>query len=254
MDTRLRLGLFIAVIVCGMGTAAPASSQSGQNQCAVCHEANTGLADFEHLLEWEESVHRREGIGCQTCHGGDSTSSDPSQAHRGVLSSRNPASPVHPSNLPATCGTCHEGPLKAFRESQHSALLSAGDWSGPTCRTCHGTVGARLPPPARLELECQACHAADGTAPRPEYPRRGRVMLERIIEARQVLNSLRRSIGRVDDVTRRLALEEARALTEGFLDRAVEASHRFVFAEAEAQLLEAQRRSERLEILLVNSD
>ena len=79
-------------------------------------------------------------------------------------------------------------------------------------------------------------------------------MLERIIRVRQDLGSLRRLVASVDDVTRRLVLEQETTLAEGFLARAVEASHRFVFDEAVAELTEARRRLDGLERRLVNPD
>ena len=58
-------------------------------------------------------------VGCDSCHGGNPDTFESLRAHRGVLSSFNPSSPVHRTQLPATCGACHVGPYVNFQASRH---------------------------------------------------------------------------------------------------------------------------------------
>ena len=148
-------------------------------------------------------------VGCETCHGGDPRSFEPFVAHKDILARTNPASPVHPTNLPKTCGTCHTGPLVAFQRSKHYELLRAGNKNGPTCTTCHGeAAGNRLSPKA-LEGQCATCHGAGKIAPPPEFPARARLADEGLREARALLKDARHAIARVKDTARRASLEQA---------------------------------------------
>ncbi len=97
--------------------------------------------------------------GCPSCHG------PPHQ----VLGAADPDSPVYHLNLPATCGDCHGGPLRAYRSYMgsihghgvsHSGLLVAAN-----CSNCHGAhdirsaadPGSPLARP-RVAATCGACH------------------------------------------------------------------------------------------------
>ena len=94
-------GVFLAFLLL---SAAPATAQ--QSRCADCHFANPTAPAGIHLSDWDRSAHSRNNVGCEKCHGGDATTFESFLAHRGVLNSANPASPVNRRNLPATCGAC----------------------------------------------------------------------------------------------------------------------------------------------------
>ncbi|MEB3323263.1 MAG: cytochrome b/b6 domain-containing protein, partial [Synechococcaceae cyanobacterium] len=64
-----------------------------------------------------------------------------------------PDSPVYPTRLPETCGSCHSDPtfvekfdiprvqpIEAYRASVHAQLVEAG-LPGPTCNDCHDSHG-----------------------------------------------------------------------------------------------------------------
>lgn len=88
-----------------------ALAQLDRSRCADCHFANPYTEPAqEHLHRWSLSPHQRADVGCDSCHGGNPDTFESLQAHRGVLSSFNPSSPVHRTQLPATCGACHVGP------------------------------------------------------------------------------------------------------------------------------------------------
>lgn len=142
--------------------------------CGDCHADAGYMHDFDpdllvdQLAQYWTSDHGtrlRDGADdvaqCVSCHG----------AH-GVLSSQDPASPVYPTAMADTCGTCHadddymmESDLDTdyvdmYRESVHgTTLYEVGDLSAPTCNTCHGNHGAAPPGAESVSLVCGNCHA-----------------------------------------------------------------------------------------------
>jgi hypothetical protein len=127
--------LFAALILLATLFLPAADGFAQSSTCADCHFANPAAPAREHLSDWERSAHGRNNVGCEKCHDGDASTYEVMLAHRGLLGSSNPASPVHRRNLPATCGRCHTGPFVRFQNSQHFKLLGAGDHRVPTCTT-----------------------------------------------------------------------------------------------------------------------
>jgi predicted CXXCH cytochrome family protein len=142
--------------------------------CGRCHSDASFMHEFDpnisvdQLTQYWTSVHGeklREGASdvahCASCH----------HAH-GVLSSKDPRSPVYPTRIPETCGTCHADPehmkeygiptdqLSKYRDSVHGrALFDQGDLGAPTCNSCHGNHGAAPPGVASLSAVCGNCHS-----------------------------------------------------------------------------------------------
>jgi hypothetical protein len=243
----------VAVVLGGVVWGGDASAQS-QSRCADCHFANPGSVSAIHLSEWDLSGHGRKNVGCERCHGGDPRSFEPFVAHQDILARTNPASPVHPTNLPKTCGTCHTGPLVAFQRSKHYELLRAGNKNGPTCTTCHGeAAGNRLSPKA-LEGQCATCHGAGKIAPHPEFPARARLADEGLREARALLKDARHAIARVKDTARRASLEQAAQQAEVPIIEATQAGHAFVYDQLDERLTTARARLAALFERLANPD
>jgi hypothetical protein len=243
----------VAVVLGGVVWGGDASAQS-QSRCADCHFANPGSVSAIHLSEWDLSGHGRKNVGCERCHGGDPRSFEPFVAHQDILARTNPASPVHPTNLPKTCGTCHAGPLVAFQRSKHYELLRAGNKNGPTCTTCHGeAAGNRLSPKA-LEGQCATCHGAGKIAPHPEFPARARLADEGLREARALLKDARHAIARVKDTARRASLEQAAQQAEVPIIEATQAGHAFVYDQLDERLTTARARLAALFERLANPD
>ena len=225
--------------------ASPAFSQ--QNRCADCHFANPMAPAAEHLMEWARSTHGRNGVGCEKCHGGDADTFETLPAHRGILNSANPSSPVNERNLAATCGTCHAGEFVAYQKSRHYELMSKGDFRVPGCTTCHGAAGSRgSSSPKTLESQCKQCHNLNGIAKKSEVPEQARAMYEAVNESRSVLNVAKTLVGRVTDKTRKAQLEQAYQQAEVPLIQAVQAGHAFVFDDLKERLLTSRRRIEAL--------
>jgi hypothetical protein len=221
------------------------------SRCADCHLANPDAPG--HLYEWDRSAHAQNNVGCDACHGGDASTFDSLTAHRGILNSGNPASPVNRSNIPRTCGTCHSGPFVAFQSSQMFALLQAGNRDVPVCTTCHSSVGAQLLSPRALEARCQTCHAADKPGSHPEFPGQGRRMLESIQQVRNELRQAQSLIRRVRDAQQRQQFEEQYRQAEVPIIEAVNFQHAFRYEASEERRAVSQQRAEALLDALANA-
>ena len=233
--------LVLSMLACAAAALAQSSS------CADCHFANPQSDPFpQHTYDWESSPHGRNQVGCEKCHGGDATTFESFLAHRGILTSRNPSSPTHRTNLPRTCGTCHTGPFVAFQRSRHFALLGQGGGEGPSCSTCHGPVAARLLSPRSLEKRCDTCHGPGGTFPQPDFAPQGRILHEEVQAVREMLASVPSMLRRVEDPLRRRTLEDAYEQAQVPLIEAVASAHAFVFDQMKERLETAKQRSEAL--------
>lgn len=247
------LSTLAALAVVGLLGTPIASAQIDRSRCADCHFANPIAEPAQsHLHQWSLSPHQRANVGCDSCHGGNPDTFESLPAHRDVLSSFNPSSPVHRTQLPATCGSCHAGPYVNFQSSRHHELLIEGDRRVPTCSTCHGSVDGRLLSPQGLERQCADCHGPDGVAPRPGRAADARLLLEGVADVRESLRAAERLIERVRDADRRQLLEEAYRQAEVPLIEARRAGHRFVFDQLEERLGTAQERTADLLGELVN--
>jgi hypothetical protein len=223
--------------------------------CADCHFANFQSDPFpEHTRDWESSAHGRSSVGCETCHGGDATTFEAFLAHRGILTSRNPASDTHRSNLPRTCGKCHAGPFVAFQSSRHFDMLREGRGEGPTCSTCHGAVAARLLSPRALEKQCENCHGASGVHPNSDYPPEGRILHQEVLAVRELLEPVPKLLRRVKEPERRRILEDAYQQAQVPLTEAVSSAHSFRFENMRERLADAKEKSEALLNALANPE
>jgi hypothetical protein len=241
---------FGVILICLLGFATPAISQ--QSRCADCHFSRPDAPRADHLSDWDHSAHSRNNIGCERCHGGDATTFEPQLAHRNILNSTNPSSPVNRRNLSGTCGTCHAGPFVAFQKSQHSALLEKGDTRVPVCSTCHGDAGYRRPSARALETQCAQCHGPRRIAPRPERAEAARTLYNALHESRDLMKTVRSLVNRVNEKPRRAQLDEAYQQAEVPLIQAVQAGHQFVYDDLKERLSVARQRIEALLAQLAN--
>ena len=231
----------VPFVVAGvLGASSPAWAQ--RSRCADCHFANPQAPRPLHVSDWDLGVHGRSAVGCEKCHGGDATTVDSFQAHRGIRLATNPASPVARGNLPGTCGVCHAGPYVQFQRSRHYQVLRAGDNRAPTCTLCHGDAGTFLLSPKGLESQCRQCHGPGKAVPHPQAGEQARHLLEGILDARASLAAAKSLIRRVNDPIRRGELQDAYEQVEVPMKEAVDAGHAFVFDGVEERLGVAQRR------------
>lgn len=133
--------------------------------CGGCHSDAAFIKRFapnlptDQLARYRTSRHAAEvakgnprAAVCSSCH----------RAH-GILSTRDGRSPVYPTRVVDTCGTCHarpdgSGPVEQWRRSVHAAALAQGDLSAPTCPRCHGSHGAAPPGIQSVPSVCGQCH------------------------------------------------------------------------------------------------
>ncbi len=148
--------------------------------CARCHSDAELMRRFaprqrvDQEAEYVTSVHgKRLAAGdpnvatCVSCHG----------AH-GIRLVNDARSPVFPTNVAATCGSCHADPkrmsgytldkttsplptnqLALYQTSVHfAALTKENDLSAPTCNDCHGNHGAAPPGVGTVANVCGTCH------------------------------------------------------------------------------------------------
>lgn len=105
--------------------------------CGSCHGDKKFIA--QHKLpnvysQYTDSIHgfalSKDGLlvaaTCSSCHG----------AHD-ILPPSNSKSRVNRVNVPATCGTCHQGIVEQYNQGIHGQKLAAGDLKAPVCSDCH---------------------------------------------------------------------------------------------------------------------
>ena len=144
----------------------PAGAQPAKasKMCGVCH------GDIR--VKYEKGVHRSEGIGCVSCHGGNPDAVTVETAHgsgfRGVPSRR---------AIPGLCASCHADVAKMrffnlpsdqyalYQTSQHGMRLAKGDESVAVCIDCHGAheIRRRDDPQSsvfgrNIPTTCGKCH------------------------------------------------------------------------------------------------
>lgn len=139
--------------------------------CGSCHFAPDARGDVEVAKvmseRYTDDTHSRgllkSGLvvtaTCVTCHGG----------HK-VVSVKDVTSPVHPDNVSATCGACHAGILRQYKQSihgmtaRHATDKNAVGKEPATCTTCHKPHHIRDPlTEADFKRQvmdtCGECHA-----------------------------------------------------------------------------------------------
>jgi len=106
--------------------------------CARCH-ASAALAEefripvVRPVQAYLESAHARavaagkRGAVCSDCH-----------SSHAITPGWEPTSTVWRTNVPDTCGKCHQEILATFRESVHGEALTRGIREAPVCTDCHG--------------------------------------------------------------------------------------------------------------------
>lgn len=140
--------------------------------CARCHSDVRRMNPYglptDQLAHYLTSRHGEalakgdtDAAVCIDCHG----------VH-GIRPVRDPSGPVHPANVPKTCGRCHSDstlmskhnlPSNAealYRASVHGELLAKGDAAAPQCATCHGNHGATPPGFDQVTKVCGKCHVS----------------------------------------------------------------------------------------------
>jgi predicted CXXCH cytochrome family protein len=139
--------------------------------CAECHSDLERMRAYnlpvDQYAVYETSKHgraaargeRRAAI-CTDCHGSHD-----------LRAAEDPASSLHPRNLPDTCGSCHADETLAaefgfdpavvaeYRSGVHGvSLLERSNAAAPDCTSCHGVHGAAPPGVGDVDKVCGSCH------------------------------------------------------------------------------------------------
>lgn len=149
--------------------ASPTHRKNIAGTCARCHADVKAMSKFRLSQRmpfdtYEHSVHgeafrkgRINAATCPDCHG----------THDLHVAS-NPRSKVYRSNVPRTCGRCHENVDNVFERSVHGVAVRAGVREAPVCTDCHGehTIRPVLDPASfahrgAITDTCVDCHASE---------------------------------------------------------------------------------------------
>lgn len=143
--------LCLSIFVC----AAPAlPKEAPLPTCIECHASMQDQPKvYQPVEKWRGSVHAKNGISCNGCHGGDPTIMDedamsPDKGFKDISK---------PEAIPDFCGACHLGVKEDYLASAHGKALGRG---GPQCATCHGAHGIQLASPQLINPKsCTRCHS-----------------------------------------------------------------------------------------------
>lgn len=140
--------------------------------CSECHADPNQMRQFglaaDQLAEFRTSRHgqlllRQGNTDAPTC-------TDCHNAHL-ILPPEDARSEVHPTNIPATCGRCHEDEglmgrygiptdqFELYRGGAHGVgVFEKHNYAAPTCIGCHGSHAALPPAVAQIADVCGHCH------------------------------------------------------------------------------------------------
>jgi formate dehydrogenase gamma subunit len=148
-------------------STSPVNRANLPRTCAHCH-ADRALMTRRHITIpqayelYTRSVHGRskdpKAATCSDCH----------ETHA-LLRANDPASSIFRTNVPHTCGRCHEDEYAAFETSIHGQALRRGVSDAPNCTDCHGEHLTRGPHDdsspvmaGEINATCSKCHEAQG--------------------------------------------------------------------------------------------
>ncbi len=132
--------------------------------CGACHGTadiikRGGIAIGNVVAKFQDSIHgralTRAGLtvapACTDCHGSHD-----------IRRKSNPESHVFRTNVPATCGKCHEGVEHRYEDGIHGQLVRAGNTFAPVCSSCHSAHQIQRVETDNWKLqvmrECGGCH------------------------------------------------------------------------------------------------
>ncbi len=170
----------------------PASLAGSPHEGFECLDCHAGIHELPHA----DTVPRVDCAGCHydvasvyTTHGMGTVGQDPNvpgcadcHGTHAIRPAEDRESRVHPLNLPATCGTCHEDenftaaqhirfkhPVRVYSNSVHGRAALGGTYAAASCNDCHSTAGSahRILPPGDVQspinhfniaATCGKCH------------------------------------------------------------------------------------------------
>ena len=177
--TILSLWLGLAGVELLRGGATLVAAQS-KDSCVACHSRQKDKAG-QVVSIYQTSTHSRVSVGCDGCHGGDSSQSDKSEAHAGHFIAR----PDTTATL-EMCGACHRQALEFFKGSRHVAARPNA--ARLDCVECHGVHGIGAASESfRWPQFCAGCHGLEYL---PQLPRPFQEMLSLADDLREGIHRL----------------------------------------------------------------
>jgi nitrate/TMAO reductase-like tetraheme cytochrome c subunit len=132
------------------------------DECLACHKTPDMLLPLEsgeqlyltvNQVEYDASVHGREGYLCIQCHTNITSYPHPDLTIETVREFQVAAAEI--------CGNCHTHEKEKYLEGDHAKLLAEGNLNAAVCTDCHGSHqiqefgGSR----SRIVETCRRCHS-----------------------------------------------------------------------------------------------
>lgn len=151
-----------------------------ESSCIACHKLLDG-AQLEPVTAFANDIHAHNGIGCESCHGGNPSPAVAEDAEAAMSKKAGYLGKPKRKDIPQLCGKCHSDPamikrfnpalptdqLATYRTSQHGQrLFEKGDEKVAVCSDCHGNHGVLAANdsrsavyPVNVPATCGRCHA-----------------------------------------------------------------------------------------------
>ena len=212
--SKLDRVLFRTLLACGAFLFSAAVSGADENKtgnsCVACHSRLPG-SSFVGVKShsWKGSIHQKNGVTCDKCHGGDPRAAGQKEAHAGVFGSSDTKSTVYFKNVPSTCGKCHGAEFYKFTQSLHYKRLES-EGKGPECVTCHGSMVTGVLTPDTIAAVCERCHNTR-MGVFPYVPEKAKAVLLLLRQSRALLDANAKLYHPAEGTEKARALRDARS-------------------------------------------
>jgi cytochrome c3-like protein len=186
--------VWLCLVGAGLFDAGVPVAAQGKDGCIDCHSRQKDRSG-QVVSIYQTSTHSLASVGCDGCHGGDSSQAEKSKAHAGHFIAR----PDTAATL-EMCGACHRQPLGFFKGSRHVAARPNA--ARLDCAECHGVhaIGAASES-FRWPQFCAGCHGLEYL---PQLPRPFQEMLTLADDLREGIHRLEvKGRAQAEFVTRR---------------------------------------------------
>jgi nitrate/TMAO reductase-like tetraheme cytochrome c subunit len=171
--------------------ASGVAAEEAPTGCETCHSDKKYFFEYQKLYryyqDWLTSPHKKGGVTCDDCHGGDPLAHDKDTAHQGILPVSDTRSALFYRNQPDSCGECHKRQATQFKESAHYKGLK-GQIGTPTCTTCHAAMNRRPYYRDLVENTCRVCHYENNPDGLPMVANQANQILHRLNVAKGYMN------------------------------------------------------------------
>lgn len=174
---------FITVFFIAVLPSSTVFAKDDADSCITCHSKSefrvTNKILYNYFIDWELSLHAREGVTCVDCHRGNPDLANKDEAHGKDIVQL--LSPIKYEQISVTCGKCHKENAENYKQTRHyKVLIKTGRLHPtPTCINCHGSINTSIPTPETLTDLCSHCHNAV-TENHPDIPSRASYLIKRL--------------------------------------------------------------------------